>query len=49
MNGANVHEGRIEVCIQGTWMTVCDQYWYTDYDYGPEVVCAQLGYSREGE
>ena len=48
MNGINVLEGRVEVCLQGTWMTVCDKYWY-NYEDSPGVVCGQLGYSREGE
>ena len=47
MNGANAREGRVEVCLRGTWMTVCDTDWYTYYN-SPGVVCSQLGYSREG-
>lgn len=48
VNGANTREGRVEVCLHGTWMTVCDDDWNTHDHDGPGVVCSQLGYSREG-
>ncbi len=45
-NGANTsREGRIEICSNEVWGTVCDDSWD---DIDASVVCYQLGYGRQG-
>lgn len=45
VNGSSQYEGRVEVCINGDWGTVCDNGWDTTE---ATTVCKQLGYAYTG-
>ena len=45
VNGSLESAGRVEICINGVWGTVCAQRSYDSDNNNARVVCRQLGYN----
>ena len=43
--GSSSSQGRVEVCINNVWGTVCNDLWNS---LDASIVCRHLGYSTEG-
>ena len=47
VDGSTPNEGRVEVCINQAWGTICGNYYWDSND--ANVVCGQLGYLQQGK
>ena len=46
VDGDSALQGRVEICIDGVWGTVCDDMWGVEE---ASVACRQLGFSPDGK
>ena len=46
VGGTNQYEGRVEICWNEVWGTVCDDFWST---FDATVACRQLGFAPTGK
>lgn len=46
VEGQSLAEGRVEICFNDRWGTVCDDFWGNE---DAQVVCRQQGFPIEGE
>ena len=54
VDGRQPYEGRVEICFNETWSTICDRIsrspWSRSWNISEaDVVCKQLGYSAASE
>lgn len=46
VNGSTALEGRVEICFNGIWGSICNSIWH---GRDAAVACRQLGYSAAGK